>query len=65
MSRAAPAHAKHPHAEHKIDVAAALRRHGCYQADDKTEHAIRWFQRRNALSVTGKEDAKTLAKLAA
>ncbi len=67
MSRPAPV--KHPHIPHadtpRFDLAAALRAHGCYQADDKTEHALRWFQRRNALRVTGKEDAATRAALAA
>ena len=56
--------AKHAKGEKPFDLAAALKAHGCYQADGGTEHALKAFQARNGIARTGKMDAATKTALA-
>ncbi len=53
-----------PEAE-PFDLVAALKAHGCHQADGGVEHALRAFQARHGLPRTGRFDARTEAALRA
>ena len=58
------AKAKAKHDDKPLDLVAALKARGCYQADGGIEHALRAFQARHGLKPTGKPDAPTKAALA-